>query len=268
MFVTSMGSPVLRNHAEQEVKKILKEINLHESYLAAQEQREPVFFEDMSPHSIRHTFCSRCFEANMQPKVVQEIMGHQHYSTTIDIYTHVTGETYEEETVYEPSFPDLEPSDSIDIELYVRSDVDAPQKLVPHEVYSYLYDDVSEKWSYTESAGLNSRISELYNTLPVFTFDYTIEWYLENEEDEYSCKWFGTDLYDENFNRVSDVEDMDPEELGSGKYYAVIGYYQAGREIVDYIGNVPEDDMMVDVATVYREYGYYEYGFCIVVPEP
>ena len=34
----------------------------------------------------------------MQPKVVQEIMGHQHYSTTIDIYTHVTGETYEEET--------------------------------------------------------------------------------------------------------------------------------------------------------------------------
>lgn len=80
------------------MKKILKEINLHESYLAAKEQREPVFFEDMSPHSIRHTFCSRCFGANMQPKVVQEIMGHQHYSTTIDIYTHVTGETYQEET--------------------------------------------------------------------------------------------------------------------------------------------------------------------------
>lgn len=33
----------------------------------------------------------------MQPKVVQEIMGNQHYSTTIDIYTHVTGETYQEE---------------------------------------------------------------------------------------------------------------------------------------------------------------------------
>ena len=26
----------------------------------------------------------------MNPKVVQAIMGHQHYSTTIDIYTHVT----------------------------------------------------------------------------------------------------------------------------------------------------------------------------------
>ncbi|MGN0372745.1 MAG: tyrosine-type recombinase/integrase [Enterocloster sp.] len=45
----------------------------------------------------RHTFCSRCFEADMQPKVVQSIMGHQHYSTTIDIYTHVTDEKYQEE---------------------------------------------------------------------------------------------------------------------------------------------------------------------------
>ena len=26
---------------------------------------------------------------NMNPKVVQKLMGHQHYSTTIDIYTHV-----------------------------------------------------------------------------------------------------------------------------------------------------------------------------------
>lgn len=51
----------------------------------------------MYPHAIRHTFCSRCFEAHMQPKVVQKIMGHQHYSTTIDIYTHVTDNIMEEE---------------------------------------------------------------------------------------------------------------------------------------------------------------------------
>ena len=34
----------------------------------------------------------------MQPKVVQSIMGHQHYSTTIDIYTHVSESKYQEET--------------------------------------------------------------------------------------------------------------------------------------------------------------------------
>ena len=33
----------------------------------------------------------------MQPKVVQSIMGHQHYSTTIDIYTHISEAKYEEE---------------------------------------------------------------------------------------------------------------------------------------------------------------------------
>ncbi|MCI9420215.1 MAG: hypothetical protein HFG32_09425 [Eubacterium sp.] len=33
----------------------------------------------------------------MQPKVVQSIMGHHHYSTAIDIYTHVTDAKFEEE---------------------------------------------------------------------------------------------------------------------------------------------------------------------------
>ena len=97
VFVTTMGSPVLRYHAEKEIKKVVKEINEQEAFESVQEQREPHYFEDMYPHAIRHTFCSRCFEAGMQPKVVQSIMGHQHYSTTIDIYTHVSESKYQEE---------------------------------------------------------------------------------------------------------------------------------------------------------------------------
>ncbi len=175
---------------------------------------------------------------------------------------------YEEETIYVPSFPDLAPSDSIDIELYVRSELDEPQRLTPHTVWAFLYDDRAQQWVEIQGDGLNQRISELYDTLPIFTFDETIEWYLNNEEDQYSCKWYGTDLYDEHFNRVSDVEDMDPEELGPGKYYAVVGYYQAGREIVNYEHGIPAGNGDVaDVAEVTQEYGYYEYGFCIVVPE-
>lgn len=53
--------------------------------------------KDLYPHAIRHTFCSRCFEKGMDAKVVQMLMGHQHYSTTIDIYTHVTETKFEEE---------------------------------------------------------------------------------------------------------------------------------------------------------------------------
>ena len=89
VFVTSMGSPVFRYHAEKEVKKVVKAINEQEAFDSVREQREPHYFEDLYPHAIRHTFCSRCFQLNMNPKVVQQLMGHQHYSTTIDIYTHV-----------------------------------------------------------------------------------------------------------------------------------------------------------------------------------
>ena len=58
VFVTTMGSPVLRYHAEKEIKKVVKEINEQEAFESLQEQREPHYFEDMYPHAIRHTFCS------------------------------------------------------------------------------------------------------------------------------------------------------------------------------------------------------------------
>ncbi len=97
VFTTSMGSPVLRYHAEKEIKKVVKAINEREAFESVRENRLPVKFEDMYPHAIRHTFCSRCFENDMNPKVVQALMGHQHYSTTIDIYTHVTNTKFEDE---------------------------------------------------------------------------------------------------------------------------------------------------------------------------
>lgn len=97
VFVTSMGSPVLRYHAEKECKKVVKAINEAEAFDSVMEQRKPIIFEDVYPHAIRHTFCSRCFEKGMNPKVVQALMGHQHYSTTIEIYTHVTEQKFDEE---------------------------------------------------------------------------------------------------------------------------------------------------------------------------
>ena len=97
VFVTSMGSPVLRYHAEKECKKVVQAINEAEAFESVREQREPNLFEDVYPHAIRHTFCSRCFEKDMNPKVVQKLMGHQHYSTTIEIYTHVTEQKFDDE---------------------------------------------------------------------------------------------------------------------------------------------------------------------------
>ena len=97
VFVTSMGSPVTRYILGKEINNIVEEINLKENIEAIKENRNPNVFEKVYPHALRHTFCSRCFERGLNPKVVQKLMGHQNYSTTIDIYTHVTENAYDEE---------------------------------------------------------------------------------------------------------------------------------------------------------------------------
>ena len=47
----------------------------------------------MSPHILRHTFCTRMCEIEPNVKLIQEVMGHKHLSTTMDVYTDVMEET-------------------------------------------------------------------------------------------------------------------------------------------------------------------------------
>ena len=47
---------------------------------------------DFSVHSLRHTFTTRLVEAGVNIKVVQNVLGHADFSTTMDIYTDVTKE--------------------------------------------------------------------------------------------------------------------------------------------------------------------------------
>lgn len=72
-------------------------MNLKEKIREEQEKREPVLLEKINPHITRHTFATRYFECGMDSKVVQEIMEHAHYSTTVDIYTHVMEDKMREE---------------------------------------------------------------------------------------------------------------------------------------------------------------------------
>ena len=44
---------------------------------------------DITTHSLRHTFGTRCIEAGMSPVVVQRLMGHEKLETTMDIYVGV-----------------------------------------------------------------------------------------------------------------------------------------------------------------------------------
>lgn len=40
-----------------------------------------------TPHQLRHSFATIAFECGAEIKTIQEILGHKHYSTTMDIYT-------------------------------------------------------------------------------------------------------------------------------------------------------------------------------------
>lgn len=44
-------------------------------------------------HGLRHTYCTRLFEAGVPPKTVQSLVGHKDIETTMNIYTHVMKET-------------------------------------------------------------------------------------------------------------------------------------------------------------------------------
>lgn len=43
---------------------------------------------NITPHQLRHAYATVLFEAGVDPKDAQELLGHAQFSTTMDIYTH------------------------------------------------------------------------------------------------------------------------------------------------------------------------------------
>ncbi len=50
---------------------------------------EQAGFEGLRFHDLRHTYATMLLRAGVHPKVVQELLGHEHISTTLDTYTHL-----------------------------------------------------------------------------------------------------------------------------------------------------------------------------------
>ena len=48
--------------------------------------------QNFSMHTLRHTFATRCIEAGMRPKTLQQILGHSSINITMNLYVHVTDE--------------------------------------------------------------------------------------------------------------------------------------------------------------------------------
>jgi len=77
----STGRPVYPGN----VRRMLNDI-------VAMNDKSEVQLPPISPHILRHSFCTRLVEAGLDPKAVQYFMGHRDLRTTMEIYTHVNKE--------------------------------------------------------------------------------------------------------------------------------------------------------------------------------
>ncbi len=71
-----------RENANNELKRLLKRI---------------FGIEDITTHSLKHTYGTRCIESGMAPVVVQRLMGHTDIAVTLNTYTSVFDEFKQKE---------------------------------------------------------------------------------------------------------------------------------------------------------------------------
>lgn len=72
------------------IKRIVSDYNAKEIIEARRQGREPIIVPRFSCHITRHTFCSRLCENETSIKVIQEIMGHKDYQTTMNVYAEIS----------------------------------------------------------------------------------------------------------------------------------------------------------------------------------
>lgn len=82
VFVTTRNAPVSQNDTDLVMKVISDQI-----------AKEHEKFKPLTPHTLRHTFATRCIERGMNPKTVQVILGHSSVNITMNLYCHVTEDT-------------------------------------------------------------------------------------------------------------------------------------------------------------------------------
>lgn len=81
VFATKNNRPSTQFLVSESIDAILQRI--HKKYPEME-------FEHFTPHCLRHTFATRCLEANVPLKTVSSLLGHSQLQLTTDLYMHVT----------------------------------------------------------------------------------------------------------------------------------------------------------------------------------
>ena len=50
---------------------------------------EELKIDGMTPYNCRHTYTTMAVQSGVKPELLQKILGHADYSTTVDVYTHL-----------------------------------------------------------------------------------------------------------------------------------------------------------------------------------
>ncbi|MBP3917909.1 MAG: site-specific integrase [Clostridia bacterium] len=89
LFVGNTGKPLINYHYETVLRHAVNKYNKQHS------DEEALF--NITPHTLRHTFCTNMANAGMNPKALQYIMGHASITMTMNYYAHATFESVQKE---------------------------------------------------------------------------------------------------------------------------------------------------------------------------
>jgi len=84
VFVTQNGTPKAAFNYESMFRALIKKYK---------KRRSVALPKVMTPHTLRHTFCTNKANAGMNPKALQYIMGHANIVMTLNYYAHATFES-------------------------------------------------------------------------------------------------------------------------------------------------------------------------------
>lgn len=86
LFLDKDGKPKVALHLEHAIKRMVDRYN----------QTHDIPLPPITPHVLRHTFCTELANAGMEIKSLQYLMGHSDVNTTLNIYTHSSYEIAEQ----------------------------------------------------------------------------------------------------------------------------------------------------------------------------
>ena len=87
LFLNTAGNPMQESSYKSALYGIFRKYN----------KSNKIPLPKITPHTLRHTFCTRLANRNMNPKSLQYIMGHSNISITLNLYAHASAESVKAE---------------------------------------------------------------------------------------------------------------------------------------------------------------------------